>query len=699
MNNRLRKLCGHVLLENKVFTLKDSHIKELLAPMDDDEKLHIVREEYAKIIEIDEFSLLAGGYPTVSFFDRIEKDYSGIWDSMSGVYDSYENKVYMSGGNHFCADFETVLSVGLSGLIEQIEEKKKNTTEDEDKEKEFLDNIYFAAKAIISWVTAFADTARTAAKKAVSDARRTELLRMAEICERVPALPASSFREAVQCYFFIFILFPDGLGCPDRYLYPYFKADIEKGILTRKEALELIEELFIKIFSFQGKNEMRSGNNHCVIAGYTPDGECGHNECTSLILEAVTELPIWRPQVSYRVTKKTTAEQLSEVVEANTLRPDVIMLLNDDVIIDGLLGVGVDYKDAVGYSSSGCNETLLTGCSHPSALEGLFNIMHSLLHMLGDTAVLEGIRDFDEFYDIYEGYLHEDLDVIFRYSYDRDRIAANYDMTVPSLLTKGCISSATSIAEGGAKYNFCTWCLTGLVNLADSLSIIKQMVFEENRFTLTELSRFIEANWAGYEDKRSYIVNNGRYFGNDDDYVDLLINKISASVNKFAEKHTPYRGGRYLFGTLTGYELSHINFGMISSASPDGRYAAEPFAASISSFPGADKGGITTYLKSAAKLDGRLLQSSVVVNLQIDRTLADSKEKRDRLAALLRTYFDLGGIQLQINYLSADELIKAKREPEKYKNLRVRVTGFSGFFTSFDDELQDEIIERHLHTC
>lgn len=697
MNDRQRKLCDRVLCESKVFALRDDYIRALLAVANEDEKLRIIREEYAKIIKIDEESLLAGEYPSVPFFERIEIDYSKIWETGSNYYEAYENKLFVNGGNHFSADFETLLAYGLSGLIEQLEEKRKNITED--KQKIFLEDLYYAAKAITAWTQAFADALYSAAEKEVSKERQRELLQTADICRRVPYLPATSFREAIQCYFFTFILFPDGLGCIDRYLYPYYKADIEKGIITRDEALELFEELFIKIFSFHGKDEIRSGNNHCVIAGYTKDGECGHNECTSLILEAITDLPIWRPQVSYRVTAKTTAEQLREAVDANYKRPDVIMFLNDDVIVDGLVSVGVKREDAVGYSSSGCNETVLTGCSHPGALEGLINVMHSLLCMLKDTDKLEGIRSFDEFYSIYEGYLQRDLDIIFRRSFDGDSIGSKCPMILPSLLTRGCISSATPISDGGAKYNFCTWCLTGLVNLADSLSIIKQMVFEENRFTLTELTRFLEANWAGYEDKRSYIVNNGRYFGNDDDYADLLVNKVTASVNAFAEKYTPYRGGRYLFGTLTGYELSHISFGKISSASPDGRYAAEPFAASISSFPGAAKCGITAYLKSAAKLDGRLLQSSVVVNLQIDRTIADSKEKRDRLAALLRTYFDIGGIQLQINYLSAEELIKAKREPEKYKNLRVRVTGFSGFFTSFNDDLQDEIIDRHLHTC
>lgn len=696
MNDRQRKLCDRVLCESKVFALRDDHIRSLLAVADEDEKLRIIREEYAKIIETDEESLLAGGYPSVPFFERIEIDYSKIWESGNNNYEAYENKLFINGGNHFSADFETLLAHGLSGLMEQIEEKKKNLTED--KQKEFLEDLYYAARAITAWTQAFADALYAAAEKEVSKKRRDELLQTADICRRVPYLPATSFREAIQSYFFTFILFPDGLGCIDRYLYPYYKSDIEKGTLTREEALGLIEELFIKIFSFHGKDEIRSGNNHGVIAGYTKDGECGHNECTSLILEAITALPTWRPQVSYRVTAKTTAEQLREALEANTVRPDVIMFLNDDVIVNGLVSVGVEYEDAVGYSSSGCNETVLTGCSHPGALEGLINVMHSLECMLKDTDKLEDISSFDEFYSLYEGYLQRDLDIVFRRSFDGDSIGAKCPMILPSLLTSGCISSATPISGGGAKYNFCTWCLTGLINLADSLSIIRQMVFEENRFTLTELSRFLVANWAGYEDKRSYIVNNGRYFGNDDDYVDSLVNKVSASVNAFAKKYTPYRGGRYLFGTLTGYELSHISFGKISGASPDGRYATEPFAASISSFPGADKNGITAYLKSAAKISGELLQSSVVVNLQIDRALVDNEEKRDRLAAILRTYFNLGGIQLQINYLSADELIKAKEEPEKYRNLRVRVTGFSGFFTSFDEELQDEIIDRHLHT-
>ena len=325
------------------------------------------------------------------------------------------------------------------------------------------------------------------------------------------------------------------------------------------------------------------------------------------------------------------------------------------------------------------------------------NIMHSLENMLKDTALLEKIHNFDEFYKAYESYLYNDLDYIFRLSEEVDFRTAQRLLPAKSLFTTGCIEAATSITRGGAKYNYCTWCLTGIINLADSLSIIRQMVFEEKRFSLTDLSRFIATNWEGYECQRSYILNNGRYFGNDDDYVDLLINKVGKSVNEFAEKYTPYRGGSYMFGTLTGYELSHLYLGKESGASPDGRYAGDPFAASVAAFPGADRNGMTAYLKSAAKIDETLMQSSVVVNLKMNRVLVQTEENRKRLFAVLRTYFELGGIQLQINYVSADELIKAQQTPEHYQGLRVRVTGFSGFFTSFDKDLQDEIVKRYLH--
>ena len=697
MNQRLKRMETRILKDNTCVFLDDTTIVERIVQTEIEKRPSIVREEFAKLIEIDEESLLVGQYTNVNLLEPIKgKDLDKELDALSRKYDSYENRLYILGGNHLTADFESVLKKGIWGFMEEIDKMQKKVVTRE--EKSFLSELHLTAQLLMAWVEAHVDAIYISLQKCTSKKRRAELMQMADICSKVPYRPATTFREAIQSYYFTFILFsPDGMGRLDQYLYPYYEKDISEGILTQDEALVLIEELFIKIFGHLGKEELRSANHHGVVGGYTSDGECGHNECTSLILKAITEIPVWRPQISYRVTQKTTRCQLQEVIEAHCKRPDLIMFLNDDAILKGLESVGVSYEDAIEYSSSGCNETVLTGLSQPGALEGHINIMFSLDRLLNDTDRLDGIDNFEDFYNIYEEFLCEDLYTVFKYSYELDAIRSQEPLYLCSLLTKGCISSSVSIAKGGAKYNFCTWCLTGLINLVDSLSIIRQMVFEEKRYTLKELTQFINANWKSYEKHRAYILNNGHYFGNDDDYVDELVNKVLRSVNKFAQKYTPYRGGRYLFGTLTGYEIAHIVFGGNSGATIDGRQSTEPFVSSISTYSGTGKKGMTAYLKSVAKIDPRLIQSSVVTNLTLDRSFIDTLEKRNILASILHTYFQLGGIQLQINYLSSNELKDAQKNPEKYQNLRVRVTGFSGLFTSLEEKLQDEIINRQLY--
>jgi len=641
----------------------------------------------------DNDSLLIGSKINLSLFEETPIPDIGSWIN---DYRHYEGILFMSGGNHKSADFEYVLHHGLKGHMEHIARRKQTVTKPE--QMKFLDSLSKTCDKLIAISTEYSEACLAAAEKTNCTRRKNELLKMAEICKKVPLNPAESFWEAVQSYWFMFMLFPDGLGRLDQYLYPFYEADVKKGILSHDEALELMEELLLSIFRISGGiGHEWSALNHGVLAGYRADGKESHNECTSLILEAVTDLPTWRPQFSYRVTKHTTMEQFQEVLEANFKRPDLVMFLNDDVIVQNLINVGISYEDAINYSESGCNETIITGCSQMGNIEGHINIVHSFERLLKDQDTLATIHSFDEFYEAYERELKTDLEIIVASSYARDKATSAYSDPIQSLFTDGCIESATSIHKGGAKYNYCTWCLTGIVNIADSMSMIRQMVFEENKFSLLQLSDMLQADWAGYEKERSYILNNGRYFGNDDDYVDMLINKIGESVNTITEKYTPYRGGSYLFGTLTGYEISHVVFGKCSMATPDGRHAADPFAASITAYPGADKNGITSYLKSAAKLDGKVFASSVVVNLKLDRSLANTEDKRKRLAAIFMAYLRMGGVQLQMNYLSADELILAQQNPEKYRSLRVRVTGFSGFFTTFDKTLQDELILRSLH--
>jgi len=654
-----------------------------------------IRRAFADAVKLPEGDLIAGNYAAVDFLQRKNTDYS--FDMIRAIYNKYSPlylELHMNGGNHKSADYGAFIDEGISGMLRRIDEAKVRFADDKDK-LDYLAELEYGANAVIAFAEGTADAVAREAEGCADEARKAELVRLAAMCRRVPRCPAESFYEAVQAFFFAFTLFPDGVGCLDRYLAPYYEKDLAAGVITRDEALEITENLFINIFGLLGTEHTWSGMTHGVLAGYGKDGECVHSDITDIILEATCELPLWRPQFSYRVTKKTTPEQFKRITEAHCKRPDILLFLNDDVLIPNLVRIGVKYEDAVGYSVSGCNELIVTGCSQMGSLEGHLNVARSLVRLLSDKEKLADIADFEAFYSAYEKELIADLETVIALSYERDSTSAKDPAIAESLFTRGCIESATPITKGGAVYNACTWCTTGIINVADSLAVIRETVFEKKTRTLAEWSDCLKADWNGYEELRHDAIG-CTHFGNNDSSVDSLVNRITASLNKKSSEYTPFRGGKYLFGTLTGYEIAHVRCGSKTGATPDGRYSGEAFAASVSAYPGTEKEGIGGYLASAASLDGRYLQTSVVVNITLERSMIDTAEKRERLAAMLRTYFDMGGVQLQINYLGVDELIRAQKDPDKFAHLRVRVTGFSGFFTTFDKPLQDEIIARRV---
>ena len=690
---RIQKMLDRVLGEASVESLDIEKARPVIQSARGDDKIKAIREELEALIRVDGESLILGNYPPFPFWQEpLEPRDRSAFEEFSKLRD----RLFIAGGNHKTANFDYVLNHGIEGYLKKIDEAKREFSGDAQK-LDFLDGLTLVCHEIIAWVSAHADACEKKAACEENEARKKELLSMARISRKVPYKPAESFYEAVQSYFYTFMLFPDGLGRIDAYLYPFYKNDLEKGIINEQDAFELIENLFINIFARLGKRKEKSGDNHGVVAGYTKSGECGHNACTSLILKAVTDLPIWRPQISYRYTKRTTREQFLEAIKTNLKRPDLIMFLNDDVVIENLDRLGIPFEDAIAYSVSGCNETVLTGCSQMGSIEGHINLMYSFERLMCDGDRLEKTTCFEELYAALEEKLKEDIATVIRYSHVRDEHISYDPSWMESLFTSGCIESATPISKGGAKYNACTWCLTGIVNLADSLSAIRQVVFEDKLLTLGELAQAIASNWDGYEHVRSYILSKCSFFGNDDNGADLLVNRISETVCKISSEHTPYRGGEYIFGTLTGYEISHVVFGKSSMASPDGRRRGEAFAASVCSTAETAKKGVTAYLKSASKIDGRYLASSVVVNLTLDLGGLDEAKKEELLLSLLTSYFSMGGVHLQINYLSAETLVDAKLHPEKYRSLRVRVTGFSGFFVTFEEKLQNEIINRSLY--
>jgi len=560
-----------------------------------------------------------------------------------------------------------------------------------------------------------------------------ELLELAKVCSNVPVNPAKTFYEAIQSIYFIFFLCGDSLGRVDQYLNPFYENDLKNGAITEEKALLLLECYYIKVFEKFGYENQISALNHMTIGGLMKDGSGGYNKVSRLILRVLQEINLWRPQVTLRWYEGFPHDEFKMAVKANKDVYYKLMFTNDEIMVHGLTKMEIAYEDAVNYTLSGCNEVIITGMSQMGSVRGFFNLLKPLEFMfkLGnfnmdnynmdnynmddynmddynmddynvdilsvDENVIWSIGRFDEFFKLYKEQLKKTVIYLMNISelYDTHRCQTT-DLLI-SLVTYDCIGNMKSFNAGGAKYNFCNWCAVGIVNITDSLSVIKQFVYDEKRYTIKELVNMLKNNWAGYEDELRYIQNNGNFFGNDLDYVDSIMAELIDSLYEYSFLKTPVRGGRYNFGTLTGVENMHVVFGNVTAATPDGRHNSDNLVASIGANPGRDINGVTAFLKSVSKMDFTKLPSSVVVNIRFEKSMINSDIKLEKITSLIETYFKLGGVQLQINYVSAEDLIKAKQDPANYENLRVRVTGYSGKYVAFDEKLQDEIISRTVY--
>ncbi len=612
------------------------------------------------------------------------------FNSLAAWTKNKKTSLFYWGWTHVAIDFGYLINNGLSAYYTRIENSKRKHFENTEK-YEFLEGMKLCLDGICERYAIYSKKALELAKKEKNDERKAILLRLADSFTRIPFKPAESFFDAIQLVWMGFLLAPDSLGRIDQYLYPFYRKDIQNGNITEEEAFELLEELFVKVYEMQSYNldlGGYSGHNHLVVGGYLENGDDGFNELSKVILEAIADLPTYRPQASFRYTKKTSAETMRFITEMNK-RSQLIVFVNDEPRIDGMVKCGIEYKDAVNYSVIGCNEWAIVGKSK-------IDLAHvNLVHSLESAVYGNKIPDtYKEFYDIFEKELKKDFcAIIGEYSNYAKAIATDNNV-LTSIFHDDCIENAVSMSRGGTRYYGLTMSFNSISNVADSLSVIKQFVFEEKRFSFEELLTALKANWQGYEDMRNVILKEGHFFGNDDDYVDDIAKDIVNSVYATKEQMSSPYIKNLIVGSFVGATHPNIKLGAMTRATPDGRFNGEEFTMGISQSQGKDKSGVTALLKSIAKLDYGKFCGCVVSNLKLDKAMSDSPEKLDRLAALYHTFLSLGGMQLQINYLSTEELIEAQKTPENYANLMVRVTGYSGFFTRFDTDLQNDIIKR-----
>jgi formate C-acetyltransferase len=307
-------------------------------------------------------------------------------------------------------------------------------------------------------------------------------------------------------------------------------------------------------------------------------------------------------------------------------------------------------------------------------------------------------EDFESFWQAYLKYLHLDLDETMDYIDKFNAKRAKDISMIASLLNDGCIDKAERITNGGGKYHLSATEVDGVICVADSLSIIKQFVYDEKRVTMDTLVSALNSNWYGYEELHDEILRDGCFYGNDDDRADLILKGVIDEIYNHTKDRLNSFGGHFQFGTYVGYNPSNTYFAALLPATPDGRSDGEAFGIGMNQLDNKDHTGLTALLRSAAKVDYSHFAGPIVLNLKIDQRMADSDEKLKKLAALYETYFKLGGIQFQPTYVTTEELLKAQRQPGEHKNLRVRVSGFSGNFVLLGKDLQNEIIRRTDHT-
>jgi len=581
-----------------------------------------------------------------------------------------------------------------------------------------------AADAVICFAERYAQKARETAANEPNPDRRAELRKIAEVCRHVPAHAPRDFWEALQAYWFVHLGVICELNtwdsfCPgrlDQHLFPFYERGLAEGTLTRDRAKELLECLWVK-FNNQpappkvGVTAAESGTYtdfaNINNGGLKPDGSDGVNELTYLILEVVDEMRLLQPSSNLQLSKKSPERFLKrgiEIIRKGWGQPSIF---NADLVVEELLRQGKAIEDARCGGTSGCVETGVFG-KEAYILTGYFNLTKVLEITLNNgldprTGKRLGLetgdpRDFSSYGELFAAYrkqLHRFIDIKVRGNNIIERMYAKY-MPAPflSLLIDDCIAKGKDYNDGGPRYNTTYIMGVGPGSCTDSLAAIRYHVFDRKDIAMTELLDALAANFQGHEGTMQLMLNKTPKYGNDDEYADAILMDLFDAFYDEVNGRKNTKGGSYRVNYLS--TTCHVYFGSVTGATPDGRKAYEPLSDGISPVQGADRRGPTAVLKSAARMD-HARTGGTLLNQKFTPQLLEGEEGIDRLAHLVRAYFKLDGHHIQFNVVTAETLRAAQQNPEKYRDLIVRVAGYSDYFCDLTTALQNEIIARTEH--
>jgi formate C-acetyltransferase len=704
------ELCTHSIEDFEILNTREK------VPFKVDERLKDIQTE--KIIPF---------WKGQSIREKILKEMDKEWKEAysAGVFTEFmeqrapghtvlDDKIYRMGMKDF-----------ITKINKEIDSLDFENDDDAIAQREELKAMAIAAEALIKFTKRYSKKLIELSNDEKNPARRDELETMAGICERVPENAPKTFWEALQYYWFVHLGVITELntwdsfnpGRLDQHLLPFYKKDIETGLLNEEKARELLQSFWVKFNNQPAPpkvgvtaKESNTYTDFCLInlGGVKENGEDAVNELTYLILDVIEEMRLLQPSSMVQVSKKNPnkfVKRALQIIKTGYGQPSIF---NTDAIIQEMLRHGKSLIDARNGGASGCVETGAFG-KESYILTGYFNLVKVLEITINngvdshtgkkigiETGDPVNFNSYDELFDAYRKQLQYFIDIKIKGNRIIERLYAEY-LPAPfmSLLIDDCIKNGKDYNDGGARYNSSYIQGVGIGTLTDSLASLKYNVFDKAQVGMNEMLHILNSNFENDEKLRSLLLNETPKYGNDNDLADDILKEIFEAFYSSVDGRPNTKGGHFRINLLP--TTSHVYFGSKIGATPDGRFANLPVSEGISPVQGADVNGPTSVVKSAAKID-HLRTGGTLLNQKFTPQIFDSEESIDKIVHLIRSYFKMDGHHIQFNVIDADTLREAQEHPENYRDLIVRVAGYSDYFVDLTPELQEEIIKRTEHT-
>ena len=620
---------------------------------------------------------------------------------------------------HICPDTKTWLELGPKGLMTKAYEKLKNCDENQ---KEFYECTIIVLEGVCHFMMRYHDYILTMLES-LEDDNKKSLQRVADICANLASRPAQSFHEAVQSLWFLFVVLhmesnasSFSPGRMDQYLYPYYQKDIEKGIISKQEALEILECLWLKFNQIVYLRNQHSAKYfagfpigfNIAIGGIDENGCNIYNELSLLLLKAQYHLGLPQPNLSVRLNKNSSHELIQEAIKVVAKGSGMPQFFNDEAIVNSMIkDLGIEEKDARNYAIVGCVELTTHGNNLGWSDAAMFNLNKALeLTMNHGKCLLTNepigldlgsIETYESFEDL-ENAFQKQIDYFIEKMMKAEIVVekAHQDCLPTAFLSTvidSCLEKGVDVTRGGAKYNLSGIQMIQIANLADSLAAIKVLVYDEKMITRHELLEALQADFKGYEIIQTMLLNKVPKYGNDVKWVDELGAKWAGYFRERMKDYTNYRGGLYHTGMYT--VSAHVPMGENVGASPDGRNALTPLAdGGMSPVYGRDMAGPTAVLKSVSRMKDSYTTNGGLLNMKFLPEFFKAETGMMKFENFLRAFVDLKIPHIQFNVVRREDLLDAKLHPEQHRSLTIRVAGYTAYFVELAGKLQDEIIER-----